>query len=46
MFSNYLVYNFIGTYALLYLILSGLFGLGLHPMAMHVIAEHYEFVKG
>jgi sphingolipid 4-desaturase/C4-monooxygenase len=46
MFTNYLIFKFIGPYALLYLFLSGLFGMGLHPCAGHTIAEHYEFVKG
>jgi sphingolipid delta-4 desaturase len=46
MLSNYLIYTYVGPYALLYLLISGFIGVGLHPMAMHVIAEHYEFVKG
>jgi sphingolipid 4-desaturase/C4-monooxygenase len=44
--SNYCIYRFIGPYALLYLALAGYMSMGLHPMAMHTIAEHYEFVKG
>ncbi|EGR30635.1 hypothetical protein IMG5_127390 [Ichthyophthirius multifiliis] len=46
MSTDYLIYTYIGPYALLYLLLSGFFALGLHPLAMHIIAEHYEFVKG
>lgn len=42
--SNYLIYTYIGKFALLYLFMSGLFGMGLHPCAAHTIAEHYEFV--
>jgi len=40
-----IVYNF-GGWALGYLILSTLLGMGLHPTAGHFIAEHYEFIKG
>lgn len=46
MTTNYCIYTFIGPYALLYLALAGYMSMGLHPMAMHTIAEHYEFVKG
>ena len=31
---------------MLYLVVSSLIGMGFHPIAMHVIAEHYEFVEG
>ena len=44
--TSFLIFKFIGPYALLYLALSGFISMGLHPMAMHTIAEHYEFVKG
>jgi len=37
---------FFGIQGLLYLIISTLLGLGLHPVAGHFIAEHYQFVKG
>jgi sphingolipid delta-4 desaturase len=35
-----------GFKGLLYLVISTLLGLGLHPAAGHFIAEHYQFVKG
>ena len=44
--SNYLIYTKIGAGAVLYLGLSTYFSMGFHPSAMHMIAEHYEFVKG
>jgi sphingolipid delta-4 desaturase len=40
------VYRFIGWKGLKYLILSTFLGMGLHPMAGHVVAEHTTFVKG
>ena len=43
---DYLVWTYLGKGAFLYLILSTFFSMGLHPAAAHVIAEHYEFVKG
>lgn len=46
MSSNYCIYRYLGANALLYLALSGYMSMGLHPNAMHTIAEHYEFVKG
>ncbi|KAL4449331.1 hypothetical protein ABPG74_015713 [Tetrahymena malaccensis] len=46
MSTNFSVYYFMGPFAFLYLALSGFISMGLHPMAMHTIAEHYEFVKG
>eukprot|EP01084_Bolivina_argentea_P291980 501878_1 len=41
-----LIYQFCGLWGLLYLVISSLFGLGIHPVAGHFIAEHYVFVKG
>jgi len=32
--------------SLVYLIVGTAFGLGLNPVSMHIIAEHYEFIKG
>lgn len=36
---------FMGIKSLLYLALGSLMGGGLHPMAGHLIAEHYMFLK-
>lgn len=44
--SNYLIYINLGIWALLYLLFSTWFSMGLHPAAAHTIGEHYEFVKG
>lgn len=41
-----IIYKFIGLQALLYLVLSTFLGSGLHPLAGHFVAEHYEWVKG
>lgn len=43
---DYLIYTFIGPNAFLYLFISGIMSMGFHPLALHAIAEHYEFVKG
>lgn len=44
--TDYLVYRYWGIYALLYLLGVALFSIGGHPGAIHVLAEHYEIVKG
>ena len=44
--TNYLIYTYLGKGAALYLFLSTYFSMSLHPASMHMIAEHYEFVKG
>ena len=44
--TNYLIFAYVGPYALLYLTISGIISMGFHPLAIHTIAEHYEFVKG
>ena len=41
-----LIYKYWGSGALLYLLISGYLSIGPHPLAMRVIAEHYEFVSG
>ena len=41
-----LIYHYFGFKGVVYLILGTLFGLGLNPVSAHIIAEHYEFVKG
>lgn len=43
---NYFIYNFLGGWALVYLLAGTLLGMGLHPMAGHFISEHYTFIKG
>lgn len=43
---DYLVFHFLGHKALLYLVAGSFLSMGLHPVAGHFIAEHYEFVKG
>jgi len=43
---DYLVFRYYGVHGITYLILSTLAGLGINPCAIHIIAEHYEFVKG
>jgi len=40
-----LVLYFFGVKSLIYLAAGNIFGGGLHPMAGHLIAEHYTFVK-
>ena len=43
---DYLVFHFWGFKALFYLISGTLLSMGIHPVAGHFIAEHYEFVEG
>ncbi|CAI5739597.1 unnamed protein product [Hyaloperonospora brassicae] len=43
---NCLVYTYGGLSGLLYLLLGTVVGCGIHPVAGHFIAEHYEFVLG
>ena len=40
-----LILYFWGLKSLIYLAAGNIFGGGLHPMAGHLIAEHYTFVK-
>lgn len=35
-----------GPWALAYVVFSGLCSIGAHPAAIHIIAEHYEFIPG
>lgn len=43
---NYAIYVFGGFSGLLYLLVGTMLGCGIHPVAGHFIAEHYEFVLG
>jgi sphingolipid delta-4 desaturase len=43
---DYAVFSLLGVKAVVYLLTGTLLGLGLHPVAGHFIAEHYEFVSG
>ncbi|KAL7680409.1 putative sphingolipid delta4-desaturase [Plasmopara halstedii] len=43
---NYVIYLYGGLSGLCYLILGSLLGAGIHPVAGHFIAEHYEFILG
>jgi len=43
---DFLIFYLWGFKSLIYLPISTLLGAGLHPVAGHFIAEHYQFVKG
>lgn len=43
---DFLIFHFWGLKALLYLVIGSILSMGLHPVAGHFIAEHYEFVEG
>ncbi len=45
-FTNYLIYHFWGSSALIFTLIAGMSSIGPHPAAIHIIAEHYEFIKG
>jgi sphingolipid delta-4 desaturase len=45
-FTNYAIYHFWGPWALLFFFIAGLSSIGPHPAAIHIIAEHYEFIEG
>jgi sphingolipid delta-4 desaturase len=44
--TNILIYYFWGSDALLFTFVAGLSSIGPHPAAVHIIAEHYEFIPG
>ena len=46
MTTNFLLYYFWGSNALIFVLTTTAFSIGPHPAAAHVIAEHFEFVKG
>jgi len=41
--ANVIFYNFFGMKFVVYLLISGILGGGLHPISGHYIAEHYNF---
>ena len=43
---NIYIYKICGGIGLAYLMIGTYIGMSLHPCAMHIIAEHYEFVSG
>lgn len=43
---NYAIFHFGGVWALVYLLVGTFLGAGVHPVAGHFIAEHYEFILG
>ncbi|XP_025409166.1 sphingolipid delta(4)-desaturase DES1 isoform X1 [Sipha flava] len=43
---NYLVYLYLGSKVLTYMLAGSLMAMGLHPVAGHFISEHYMFHKG
>jgi sphingolipid delta-4 desaturase len=43
---DYLLYQWLGGKALVYLISGTFLAMGAHPLAGHFISEHYMFVKG
>ncbi|RYE82365.1 MAG: fatty acid desaturase, partial [Methanosarcinales archaeon] len=38
---NYAVYHFLGTTAFVYMLISSMFAIGLHPLGARWVAEHY-----
>ena len=45
-FTNYLLYRYLGPYVLVYGIFAGLMAVGPHPVTAHMISEHCEFIEG
>jgi hypothetical protein len=45
-FTDYLMYRYLGVYALIYAIFAGLMAVGPHPVTAHMISEHCEFIEG
>ena len=44
--TNYLIYYYWGLNAFIFTMISGASSIGPHPAAIHIIAEHYEFIEG
>lgn len=42
---DFVLFYFFGWKAFLYLLLSTILGMGLHPISAHILAEHYVFEK-
>jgi len=40
------IFYYFGAKSFTYLLLGTCFGLGLNPVAAHIVAEHYEFISG
>jgi sphingolipid delta-4 desaturase len=45
-FTTFLIYYFWGSSAFWFIVISGGCSIGAHPAAVHIIAEHYEFIRG
>ncbi len=44
--SDIIVFYFCGWRGVLYLVISTLLGMGIHPVAGHFVSEHYVFTEG
>lgn len=42
--ADIIIYKYWGLSALIYLFLTAFLSIGPHPTAIHVLAEHFEFV--
>lgn len=45
-FTDLIIYKYWGSGALLYLLIVAFLSIGPHPAAIHVLAEHFEYVVG
>lgn len=46
MTTNMLIYKYWGINALVYIFFTAFLSIGPHPTAIHVLAEHFEYVQG